>query len=120
MLTVKRKVFESDWVGIINGIVLVPSADFSKLIIETGDFDQTQIEQLTNSLKLMKQKIDVEIRCDLFQMHPNSQFMYGFIEGYYRIYQRVKTHHIFVYKSDTTTTRIDLYSKKVTNQALNI
>ncbi len=72
VFTVKKKVFESDWAAIINGIVLVPSADFSKLIIETGDFLQTQIDQLSNSLKLMKQKIDVEIRCDSFQMHPNS------------------------------------------------
>ncbi len=120
MLTVKKKVFESDWAAIINGVVLVPSADFSKLIIETGDFVQTQIEQLANSLKLMKLKIDVEIRCESFQMHSNTQFMYGFLEGYYRVYERVKTHHIFIYRSDTTTTRIDLYSKRVINQALNV
>ena len=39
VLVIKKKAIKSDWATITNGLALVPSLNFRKLIIETESFN---------------------------------------------------------------------------------
>jgi hypothetical protein len=51
------------WEEIINVIPLIPSESFRKFIIVTSNLNQSQLDYLITTLKLVKQNISVELRC---------------------------------------------------------
>lgn len=68
-LVIKKKAISSDWQTITNGLVLIPSLYFKKLVIETENLYQNQLEQLILALKQIKQSFfSVIIRCATFEM----------------------------------------------------
>ena len=69
----------------------------------------------------MKQEISVEIRCKVsFALEYDSNLVPGMIEGYKRlVFEKVKTHQILRYVSETSKTRIDLFTKSLVTAAIN-
>ena len=114
-LAIIKKQIKSDWATIVNQVVLIPSESFRKLVIETDKLTQSELQQLGVALKLMKQEVSVEIRCQIsFALEFDSNLVAGTIVGYKRIvFEKVKTHQILRYISETSKTRIDLFAKSL-------
>ncbi len=65
MLEINQSNIEFYWSTLMDGIALIPSENFKKLtIITVSAFYQSDLEQLTDALGLLKQKIAVEVRCE--------------------------------------------------------
>jgi hypothetical protein len=60
------------WEEIMRAITMIPSERFRKLIIKTSDLCQYHLEYLIHALKLVKQKISVEIRCKSIDLQLES------------------------------------------------
>jgi hypothetical protein len=69
VLEIKKIDIVSDWNAILSGLILIPSQNFKKLAIVTSTvLSQTHLIQLTDALRVMKQEIAVEVRCDWVQL----------------------------------------------------
>jgi hypothetical protein len=62
-LEIRKMKIVTHWEEIINVIPLIPSESFRKFIIVTSNLNQAQLYYLIATLKLVKQKISVELRC---------------------------------------------------------
>ncbi len=85
---------KADWPHLIDGLVLIPSAEFEKLLINTGNLEQTHVKQLANSLILLKQKLHVEVRCErlTFQRKADSMLGSAQLEGFQTTFHGSTTH----------------------------
>lgn len=74
-------------------------------------------------LKIVKQKFDVEIRCEMLKLVlelqlPKGKVDFSKIVGYNSVFDRVKSHHICRFISATEKHSINIYAQKLIGMGL--
>jgi hypothetical protein len=120
MLEIKKSDIESEWSTLTNGIALIPSENFKKLtIITDSPLNSKHLEQLTDALGLLKQKIAVEVRCKRLNLepvlsYPSSNLEFGRFKGFRSVLDLAGEQKHFKLMGDSVEHRIDLFIRELT------
>ncbi len=96
-IEVSLKQILSEWPKILNGLTQIPCHKFRLLKITTDNLTFIHVGQLAEKVKLMKQSIIVEVRCESLNLKvdiSNDCVTAVEINGFTSTLQKVKTHKI--------------------------
>lgn len=115
-IEVSLKQILSEWPKILNGLTQIPCHKFRLLKITTDDLTFIQVEQLAEKVKIIKQTIIVEVRCESLNLKvdiSNDFLAIVEMDGFTSILQKVKTHKIAKFTCTANQSKIYFYCRKL-------